>query len=82
MVLVVVIEIQSPGQALPVHDVPSPCLPSARVDCRLCCYADRDPLLCRRNDAVANAKPDLAQVRASEGLDARICAKRLGQVAM
>ena len=75
MVLVVVIEIQSPDQALPVHGGPTPCPPSARIDGALCISADQDIILYRRNDAHANAKPDPVEARAREGHDARIGAK-------
>ena len=67
MVLVVVIEIQSPEQALPVHAGPNPCAPSARIDGVLCISADRDKILYRRNDAHANEKPDPVEARATEG---------------
>ena len=69
------IEIQSPDQALPVHGGPTPCPPSARIDGALCISADQDIILYRRNSAHANAKPDPVQGRAREGHDARIGAK-------
>ena len=67
MVLVVVIETQSPFQALPVHAFPNPCCPSARIDVLLCLSADRDKILYRRNDALANAKHDPVEGRGREG---------------
>ena len=73
--LVVVIEIQSPDQALPVHGGPTPCPPSARIDGVLCIVADQDIILYRRNEVHANAKQDPVEARAREGHDARIGAK-------
>ena len=58
MVLVVVIEIQSPQQALLVHGDVTPFLPSVRIDGVLCRIAERDPMLYRLNDAQLNAKKD------------------------
>ena len=75
MVLPVVIEIQSPDQALLVHGDVFPCPPSVRIDGALCFIADRDKILYRAHDAYANAKPDPVQGRAREGHDARIGAK-------
>ena len=66
MVLVVVIETQSPWQALPVPAVPNPCCPSARIDGVLCLCADQEKFLYRRKDAIANAKLDPVEGRGRE----------------
>ena len=67
MVLVVVIETESPGQALLVRDGATPSCPSVRIDGVLCSYADPVPILYRLNDALATAKTDPLEGRAREG---------------